>query len=963
MVAFGDAIARRFFSYVSRPHRLATAFLVGLMLSTWLNYLASLAFMAVEQPLIPGDAVSVAVLVLVVLPDVRSAVRRWGRADRFVGSVAGPLDRGRHRPERWDWILIVVLGAFVTWMMASTFSYSDGQLRMGVHEWGDLGPSAAIAQSFALGHNFPTEYPLFAGEPILYHFLYHFQVGNLTLLGLDPATANNVLSIGSMIALLVLVMALGERLFRSAAVGRIGAMLFFVHGSLSFIPFLASFSSPAGALDGIFRLDHYLSSGLPYRGEDWAVWTQNVFLNQRHLASAIGIVLVVIVFLVDRLTASPGAANATPDIRVRLAASLHRSFASARHSLSRPVEHVRAGLRDRALPGYLLCGVLLGLLPLWNSAIYLASAVVLAVLFLVFPNRVQMLALAIPAAVLSIPQLIFLRSGSVPATQFPTIHWGYVVDDPTILNVGAYVAFIFGPKLILIAVALALGTWLQRRLFLAVSGLFALTFLVQLSVDIVASHKFLNAWLIVANLFAAYGLLRLWQTRASIWIPPRLVAAGLAAVIVVGGAIDLFPIKNDPSLAWRLDGDRVYDWVRNETNPSDVFLSDLHIVHPILLAGRRLYYGWPVYAWSAGYDTYGRDADYREMFQERSPRELVRRLQENRIAYVAIDDGLRNGTFVERLNEDVYRANLEQVFDDAEHGHLVIYKVPTDPNASESLPEAPPVGMYAGGRGSDPGRFDGPRGIAVEPAGTVLVADTQNHRIQRFSAEGTFLAAFGGRGDGPGAFNEPYGVSVDSRGHIHVADALNHRIQEFDAHDGFVEDWKGPDAGFYGPRDVAVGSDDSLYVVDQGHARIVRRSADGTVITFGSFGSGDGELNDPTAVAVSADQIFVADPTNRRIVVFDMAGDYLRSQPVSEWGAPLEYPDLLVSADGKLVFASSPATNQVIVFGIDGARIGSLSQASPELAGPAAMAGRPDGGIFVVDFADNRVSLLAKPTP
>lgn len=38
-IAFGDAIARRFFTYGSRPRRLATAFLVGLALSTWLTYL------------------------------------------------------------------------------------------------------------------------------------------------------------------------------------------------------------------------------------------------------------------------------------------------------------------------------------------------------------------------------------------------------------------------------------------------------------------------------------------------------------------------------------------------------------------------------------------------------------------------------------------------------------------------------------------------------------------------------------------------------------------------------------------------------------------------------------------------------------------------------------------------------------------------------------------------------------
>lgn len=677
MVAFGDAIARRFFTYVSRPHRIATAFLVGLLFSTWLTYLASFAFMAFDRPLFAGDLLGVAVMAIVVLPDIRAAIDRWQRDERHIDGWTGAGDASPRRSERWDWIVIGVLAVLVTWMMASTFNYGDGQLRMGIHEWGDLGPGAAIAQSFALGHNFPTEYPLFAGEPILYHFLYQFQVGNLTLLGLDPATANSVLSVGSILALLVLVMILGERLFRSVLVGRIGAILFFAHGSLSFLPFLGSFSTPGAAIDGILRLDHYLSSVFPYHGEDWAVWSLNVFLNQRHLASAIAIMLLAILFIIDRLVATPGTVAGSAHAQSDPAAPKRRFIAVVGLALRQSIDHVRVQLRDPALPGYLFCGVLLGLLPFWNSAIYLASAVVLAVCFVVFPKRVQMLALAVPAAALSVPQLAFLTSGSVSAAQFPAFHWGYVVGDPTVLNVAVYVAFLFGPKLLLAAVALALGTSLQRRLFLAVTSLFALTFLFQLTPDIVASHKFLNTWLILVNLFAAYGLIRLWRLPATTWVPTRLVAAGLAASIVVGGAIDLFPIKNDPALAWRLDGDPVFDWVRHETQPNDVFLSDVYVVNPILLAGRRLYYGWPVYAWSAGYDTAGRDSDYRQLLEERSLPDLIRELQANHIAYVAIDDGLRETTYVERLNEDLYEEHFERVFEAADHGNLVIYKVPT----------------------------------------------------------------------------------------------------------------------------------------------------------------------------------------------------------------------------------------------------------------------------------------------
>src|SRR5204863_4643 len=50
----------------------------------------------------------------------------------------------------------------------------------------------------------------------------------------------------------------------------------------------------------IYKLPGYLSSGYPYRGEDWGVWTQVVYINQRHLASSVGIFLIVLFFLFDR---------------------------------------------------------------------------------------------------------------------------------------------------------------------------------------------------------------------------------------------------------------------------------------------------------------------------------------------------------------------------------------------------------------------------------------------------------------------------------------------------------------------------------------------------------------------------------------------------------------------------------------------------------------------------------------
>ena len=104
----------------------------------------------------------------------------------------------------------------------------------------DFNLQSAIAQSFALGHNFPTESPYYAGQPIHYDFLFYFQAGNLEFLGLNLAWSVDVLSVLGLTSMLALAMALGELLFNSRVVGRVGAALFFFPGSLAFIPFLKS---------------------------------------------------------------------------------------------------------------------------------------------------------------------------------------------------------------------------------------------------------------------------------------------------------------------------------------------------------------------------------------------------------------------------------------------------------------------------------------------------------------------------------------------------------------------------------------------------------------------------------------------------------------------------------------------------------------------------------------------------
>jgi len=84
-----------------------------------------------------------------------------------------------------------------------------------------------------------------------------------------------------------------------------------------------------------------------------------------------------------------------------------------------------------------------------------------------------------------------------------------------------------------------------------------------------------------------------------------------------------------------------------------------------------------------------------------------------------------------------------------------------------------------GSNGGGDGQFSYPYGVAMDAAGNVYVADTDNNRIQKFTSTGTYVTQWGSPGTGKGQFNDPVGVAVDAAGNVYIADAGNHRIQKF----------------------------------------------------------------------------------------------------------------------------------------------------------------------------------------
>ena len=175
--------------------------------------------------------------------------------------------------------------------------------------------------------------------------------------------------------------------------------------------------------------------------------------------------------------------------------------------------------------------------------------------------------MGVTTALIALPQLLILHAGGTKTSTHPFLHWGYIIDQPTMSAVLSYIGFSFGLKLGLVVVALIFASNFHRRFFLTLCTLFLMTFCLELSIEILANHKYLNIWLIISNLFVAYGVWRLWLIRPR-WFRFRSRPAALLVTggIVLGGAIDLVPIHNCFAIQMKYGGDPLVRWVSKTPN-------------------------------------------------------------------------------------------------------------------------------------------------------------------------------------------------------------------------------------------------------------------------------------------------------------------------------------------------------------------------------------------------------------
>lgn len=203
------------------------------------------------------------------------------------------------------------------------------------------------------------------------------------------------------------------------------------------------------------------------------------------------------------------------------------------------------------------------------------------------------------------------------------------------------------------------------------------------------------------------------------------------------------------------------------------------------------------------------------------------------------------------------------------------------------------------GLACDVDTYDGGIGTPRNPTGMLLVTERGNQRVQRFSNAGVHLHTFGGPGSGPGLFSSPSGIVLWARQtpssngsesrDIYVADTGNHRVQRFSQSGSYLGHIDsagyhssagtvavGTEHELLAPLGLRVSADRRLLVTDGTHrVHAYDVTCAPAVLPFGGLGTELGQLNTPHGVATDATGVvYIADTKNARVMTYHGTDGY-----------------------------------------------------------------------------------------
>ena len=286
-----------------------------------------------------------------------------------------------------------------------------------------------------------------------------------------------------------------------------------------------------------------------------------------------------------------------------------------------------------------------------------------------------------------------------------------------------------------------------------------------------------------------------------------------------------------------------------------------------------------------------------------------------------------------------------------------------NPFAVEVKPRQFKPVLSFGQQGSATGMLSKPWGVAVNERNEIAVTDKDNHRIQVFSSDGTYLRSFGGKGDKQGELNFPRGMAFDLKNeYILVVDCRNHRVQlfseqgEYLSHFGFKGNL---DHQLISPHGLSINCDGNIIVADSDNKLVKIFSQSGQLLQ--KIG-GDGSFTYPIHCVQYDKYLIVSDRDEHCIKVFDRDGKFLykfgkQGKGDGEFNIPR---CLSVNKAGHLMVCDE-LNHRVQVFELNGkfiTKFGTKGSGIGEFKNPNSTAVLSDGRIVVTEFNNHRVHIF-----
>lgn len=532
----------------------------------------------------------------------------------------------------------LILGSiiFSSWLMIHTFSYDSAQQRMimAVQVWSDFGAHIPMIRSFSMGLNFPVEYPMFSGEPIRYHYLFYLVVGVLERIGFRIDWALNIPSIIGFAALLLVIYALTYELTKSRLAGLLTILFFLFNGSLSFLAFFEKFPlSFYTPLDVRSAMD--FPSFAPWDdGDILAFWNLNIYTNQRHLAAAMamGLAYILIFLRMDRISSW------------------------------------------KSYPLAIITGLSVGLMPYFHQPMLLIAAAIFGVFLILFPKIWRYVLVAgITATVVTLPQLLLRQEAASAISFYP---WFYLHDNITLQSFIWYWFQNIGLHVLYFPLGIAFGNWRLRKTLIIAVILFIVVNTFRFSIELAASHKFLNFAVLLGNIstawFITYYVQKVRKLKFAALKASLLGYMGIFVFFLIfSGIIDFFVVANARTMS--LDDIYANDamaWIAENTMPDAVFANSTFLYNPASVAGRKVLLGWPYFAWSAGYDTYKRSDELVALFSTQDIDTLCYLIDRHHIDYIEVNKTTDIKEYVFQI--DLYDQHLTKEYE-SEDGNLIYY--------------------------------------------------------------------------------------------------------------------------------------------------------------------------------------------------------------------------------------------------------------------------------------------------